>query len=450
MKDCAKAASQSNLVDRIISALPLQDRAFLLDSPPGCAHNRNLPYSWADGEMLFGWEPAQVLQADVAQGCNDALRSLDRLWQSSGEARSAIAVGYFSYDMGGCIEPVAASALPNDPFPLMYFAFYDRYFAYNPVSGRLRLHQRGHVEDVDVSSFQELGVSIPAGRRTSSVKRPTAQANFTMQGYVRAVEAAREYILAGDIYEVNLSQRVTVPYDGCPGELYLRLRTGNPAPYSAFLSVPGGTILSSSPELFLGVEGDHVVTRPIKGTIRRHADPGADEAAARALAASVKDNAELAMIVDLERNDLGRVCRYGSVKVLEACRVETFSRVHHLVSTIEGRLSPDSTLSPLIAATFPGGSITGAPKIRAMQIIDELEPCRRGLYTGAIGCVLPGRRAQFNIAIRTFLHHGSRLLLQVGGAVTADSDPEAEYQETLAKADAMLAAVGATFPDRET
>jgi para-aminobenzoate synthetase component 1 len=450
MKTPAKAASQSNLVDRIIRALPHEDRAFLLDSPPGCAHDRNLPYSWADGEILFGWGPGQVLQADTAEGCHDSLQSLDRLWQSSRQDGAAIAVGYISYDMGGCIEPVAASALPEDPFPLVYFAFYDRYFAYNPVSGRLRLHHRGHAEDVDVSSLQGLPAGVPAARCTSSVKRLVAQANFTMQGYVSAVEAAREYILAGDIYEVNLSQRVTVPYDGCPGELYLRLRTGNPAPYAAFLSVPGGTILSSSPELFLRVEGDHVVTRPIKGTIRRHADPVADELAACALAASVKDNAELAMIVDLERNDLGRVCRYGSVKVLQACRVETFSRVHHLVSTIEGRLSLDSTLCPLIAATFPGGSITGAPKIRAMQIIDELEPCRRGLYTGAIGYVLPGRRAEFNIAIRTFLHHGGRLLLQVGGAVTADSDPEAEYQETLAKAEAMLAVVGAAFPDKET
>jgi para-aminobenzoate synthetase component 1 len=202
--------------------------------------------------------------------------------------------------------------------------------------------------------------------------------------------------------------------------------------------------MSSSPELFLSVDGNRVITRPIKGTARRAAGRSGDARAARALAASPKDNAELVMIVDLERNDLGRVCQYGAVRVTEAARVETFARVHHLVATVEGLLRPGVTLGELFRATFPGGSITGAPKVRAMQIIDELERSRRGVYTGAIGYVLPGGRAEFNIAIRTLVHSGGTLSFSAGGAVTAESVPEREYDETLAKAEAMLAAVCAS------
>jgi para-aminobenzoate synthetase component 1 len=266
--------------------------------------------------------------------------------------------------------------------------------------------------------------------------------NFTPEGYKAAVAAAREFILSGDIYEVNVSQRFTLPCDGRLDDLYLRLREYNPAPYGAFISSPRTTILCSSPELFLRLEGGRVVTRPIKGTAKRREGLFEDDDAARALALSEKDNAELAMVVDLERNDLGRVCRFGTVKVAERARVETFARVHHLVSTIEGTLRGAVTLADLFRATFPGGSITGAPKIRAMQIIDELEPCRRGVYTGSIGYILPGGRAQFNIAIRTIVHEEGRLAVQVGGAVTADSDPDAEYEETLTKAEALFAALG--------
>ncbi|MCD6404387.1 MAG: aminodeoxychorismate synthase component I, partial [Planctomycetes bacterium] len=272
------------------------------------------------------------------------------------------------------------------------------------------------------------------------------ESNFTRRTYMDAVAAPREYILAGDIFEVNLSQRLSVPLETAPWELYARLRHHNPAPYAAFLSCGEAAVVSSSPELFLRVQKGRVITRPIKGTIASSPSPREDEEAVRTLAASEKDNAELAMIIDLERNDIGRVSKYGSVKVREQARLETFVGVHHLVSTIEGRLRGDVSLPDLLRATFPGGSITGAPKVRAMQIIDELEPCRRGVYTGSIGYVLPGGRAEFNIAIRTMVCCEGRVRLQVGGAVTADSDPAAEYEETLAKARGMMAALGFNVP----
>jgi para-aminobenzoate synthetase component 1 len=266
-----------------------------------------------------------------------------------------------------------------------------------------------------------------------------ARSNFTREEYLAAVRKALDYIAAGDIFQVNLSQRFTTggiagpvtPPD--PLTLYERLKSRSPAPYSAFLKWKDMAILSSSPELFYATRGRRIVTRPIKGTRPRGASPDDDARLARELAASPKDRAELTMIVDLERNDLGRVCEYGSVRVIEPGAVETFAQVHHLVATVEGRLREGEGPIDVVRAVFPGGSITGAPKIRAMQIIDELEPTRRGVYTGAIGYFGRGGASALNIAIRTLLVESERVHYQVGGGIVADSDPEAEYNETLHK-----------------
>ena len=234
---------------------------------------------------------------------------------------------------------------------------------------------------------------------------------------------------------MNLSQRLTVPRPGNPLEVYRALRRRNPAWYAAYFRFEAGGracwILSSSPELFLRVRGDRVITRPIKGT----------RLAARALLASPKDNAELAMIVDLLRNDLGRVCRYGTIRVTDPCALETHPTVFHLVGTVEGRLCAGIGPAELLKATFPGGSITGAPKIRAMEIIDELEPVARGVYTGCIGIIGADGSCEWNIAIRTMICEPDRALVQVGGGIVADSSPLGEYEETLAKARALLEAV---------
>jgi para-aminobenzoate synthetase component I len=248
-----------------------------------------------------------------------------------------------------------------------------------------------------------------------------------------------EYIAAGDVFQVNLSQRFTARGEFDPLDVFLRLRNSSPAPFSAFLRWDDLAVVSASPEWFYQTRADNIVTRPIKGTRPRGQSEEDDARLAAELAASPKDRAELTMIVDLERNDIGRVCQYGSVVVKDALQVESFAQVHHLVATVEGRLRPDVGPIDIIRAMFPGGSITGAPKIRAMEIIDELEPNRRGLYTGSIGYLSRGGSSGFNIAIRTILVEGDRASYQVGGGIVADSDPEAEYEETLAKGRALRA-----------
>jgi len=244
---------------------------------------------------------------------------------------------------------------------------------------------------------------------------------------------------------VNLSQRFTVDDAPPPPAIYRHLRRRNPAWYAAYLSFVAGdqpcAILCSSPELFLSVRGGRVVTRPIKGTRRRVGDSQADAIASAELLASTKDNAELAMIIDLLRNDLGRVCRFGTVRVTDPCRLETHPTVFHLVGTVQGRLGEGIGPAELLRATFPGGSITGAPKIRAMEIIDELEPSARGVYTGCIGHVGVDASATWNIVIRTIVCEGGRAHVQVGGGIVADSQPRAEYTETLDKARAALEAI---------
>jgi para-aminobenzoate synthetase component 1 len=226
-----------------------------------------------------------------------------------------------------------------------------------------------------------------------------------------------------------------------PYELYRRLREINPAPFAGFLNFDGVAVVSASPERFLQVCGDRVETRPIKGTRPRGGDPASDEARAQELLGSAKDQAEHVMIVDLERNDLGRVCRFGTVRVSELAALEKYATVFHLASTVEGRLRPGTEVVDLLKATFPGGSITGAPKVRAMEIIDEIEPTRRSVYTGSMGYLGFDGNIDLNIVIRTILVKERKAYFQVGGAVVYDSDPEAEYVETLDKAQALVRAL---------
>jgi len=411
---------------------------FLFDSPPLYCQGGNLPYRWRDGRVMFGLRPQSVLTIRASE--RHPLECLDAFLSQFDHQEAAIAAGFLSYDLGGILEPSAASRKPPTAEPLVYMALYHEYFEYD-AAARVLLHcdRRGQHQLCEFP--QEITSPVPRGKTAHYGQEVALASDFTPDAYRNAVSAARDYILAGDVFEVNLSQRFTTPLPCGAGDLYLRLREENPAPYAAFLSCAGTAVLSSSPELFLRVDGEMVTTRPIKGTARRAIDAGSDAHAARTLAASQKDNAELAMVIDLERNDLGRVCRYGSVRVAERARVETFAHVHHLVSTVEGRLRNGVTLGRILGAAFPGGSITGAPKVRAMQIIDELEPCRRGVYTGAIGYVLPGGRSEFNIAIRTIVCTDGVASFHVGGAVTAESDPQAEFDETMAKARGMVAAI---------
>ncbi|MSU57830.1 MAG: aminodeoxychorismate synthase component I [Pedosphaera sp.] len=265
--------------------------------------------------------------------------------------------------------------------------------------------------------------------------------NLTRAEFLAAVERAQRYIRAGDIYQVNLSQRLTTPCALSGWELFERLLAVSPAPFAAFLDCGDFQIASSSPELFLRLSGSHITTRPIKGTRPRSPDTTRDAQLAYELQTSAKELAELVMITDLLRNDLGKVCEFGSVQVPELARLERFSQVQHLVSTVEGRLRREVTHFAALASCFPGGSITGAPKFRAMEIIDELEPLARGPYTGCHGYLGFNRESQLSISIRTAIRQAGTAYFHVGAGIVADSVAEAEYEETLAKARGFLAAL---------
>jgi len=368
------------------------------------------------------------------------------------------AVGYLSYDLGRFIERLPSKAVDDLGLPESYLGFYDLVIAFDNLLGKTYIAANGFPETEDNRRLQrahrrieETRQLLLSSRRTANPPSKTNKAKsvaltggFKHEEYLAAVTRARKYIIDGDIFEVNLSQRFTADLDTTPYELYQRLRQINPAPFAAYLGFNEVTIVSASPERFLRRRGDPVETRPIKGTRRRGKTPSEDKVLAEELLASAKDRAENIMIVDLERNDLGRVCQYGSVKVTGLTELETFPTVFHLTSTIEGKLSPGKDTIDLLKATFPGGSITGAPKVRAMEIIDELEPTRRSVYTGAIGYLGFNGDLDLNIAIRTFIVQDKKAYFQVGGAVVYDSDPESEYQETLDKAKALVDALNLT------
>jgi para-aminobenzoate synthetase component 1 len=269
------------------------------------------------------------------------------------------------------------------------------------------------------------------------------QSNQTRAEFEARVTRAKEYIAAGDIYQVNLAQKFTRSFDGNPYRLFEHLLARSPAPGGAFLDFGDTRILSASPELFLRIRGRHVTTRPIKGTRPRDRDPLRDEQLAFELQTDPKELAELVMITDLERNDLGRICEYGSVTVTRLAQLERFPQVFHLVSTVEGLLRPGIDALEAVQACIPGGSISGAPKKRACEIIAELEPCPRGIYTGLIGYFDAKGDATFSLAIRTLVHEGDALHFSVGSGITAGSVPANEYEETLHKASGLRLALEA-------
>ncbi len=365
------------------------------------------------------------------------------------------AVGYFSYDLCHFIERLPTTAVDDLQLPECYLAFYGSAVAVDHLNGKTYLVATGFPEPEEAKRISRAKEALAYLRRILSGARRTDEepaldyidegtvlkANFTHEEYLKAVATAREYICAGDIFQVNLSQRFEADLNVSPYELYQRLRRINPAPFASYLNFEEVSIVSASPERFLEVSGDWVETRPIKGTRPRGKTGVEDRVMAQELLASVKDRAENIMIVDLERNDIGRVCRYGTVRVTELAILETFPTVFHLTSTVVGRLRPDKGRVDLLKATFPGGSITGAPKVRAMEIIDELEPTRRSVYTGSIGYLSFAGGMDLNIVIRTIIVKDGKAYFQVGGGIVFDSEPEAEYQETLDKGRALVQAL---------
>ena len=381
--------------------------------------------------------------------------------------------GYVGYDWGMMLESVPRPRYDDLQIPDVSLALYDWVIAWDhaigrawvistgiPAQGAARLQRAARrlavVKEkladrrLDSGTVSEKTASrltaYPCNRLNAPSypvpELPGVRSNFTRDGYLDTVARVIEYVFAGDIFQANLSQRLEAPLVGTPLELYDRLRRRNPAPFSAYLECGDVVVASASPERFLRVEPDgRVETRPIKGTRPRGLGPEHDAALARALAESDKDKAENVMIVDLLRNDLSRVCRPGSVRVPELFAIEHYATVHHLVSTVGGELAPEQGPLDLVRAAFPGGSITGAPKVRAMQIISELEPTQRAVYCGSIGYLSLTGALDTSIVIRTCLVLGRNVYAQVGGGIVADSDPEEEYRETLDKARGLVAAL---------
>ena len=400
---------------------------------------------------LMGWDPFLVLRSkgqsiQIIKGTEtselrgnpftvleDLLSALDLPDSLPMAPFAAGGLGFLSYDLKNHLERLPITAKDDLHLPDMVFAF----------------PRRVVVHDRKVGKFWEVEVlwEDPQGRLLNS-RNELAQledqnpgefqvgslrSNFSRYGYLQAVSCIREYIKSGDVYQVNLSQRFSFPLEGDPYILFRRLFSLNPAPFYAYLNCRDFVILSTSMERFLFRQGDFLETRPIKGTRPRGSTPEEDEAYRRELAESLKDDAELSMIVDLLRNDLGKVCRARTVRVKEHKRLEAYQNVYHLVSIVTGELRNDVSHVDILRATFPGGSITGCPKIRAMEIIDELEPTVRHVYTGAIGYLGLHRNMDLNVAIRTAIVANGWGHFSVGGGVVYDSDEAEEYEETLHK-----------------
>jgi para-aminobenzoate synthetase component 1 len=392
------------------------------------------------------------------------------------------AAGYIGYDFGGVFERLPAPRFDDLDIPDLLLGIYDCVVAWDHAARRAWIISTGIPESASARGaraaqrLEEMRAAMraamrapasaadrrtpPTPRRSTAAAAPSypvtevgaaatggLRSSFTHRGYLDAVTRVREYIIAGDIFQANVSQRLEAPLHESPWSLYTRLRALNPAPFAAYLDFGELHILSASPERFLQLDASgHVQARPIKGTRPRGIHPAHDAALGRALADSVKDRAENLMIVDLLRNDLSRVCAPGTVRVPELFALEHYSTVHHLVSTITGELDVGHDAVDLLAATFPGGSITGAPKVRAMEIIAELEPSRRGVYCGSVVYLGTTGVLDASIVIRTYLALADRVYFSVGGGIVADSDPEQEYRETLDKARALIDALAAA-PD---
>ena len=374
------------------------------------------------------------------------------------------AAGLFGYDLARHIERLPNPKIDEFKVPELALGFYDWVIAFDHVQekswlistglpapevlsrqtrARLRLDavRKLLAASEGPAPSKDSGVPIQTAPRYPVEGFPGLFSNFSRESYLEAIRRAVEFIHAGDCFQVNIAQRLLHPMMGSPLELYGRLRQRNAAPFAAYFDMGDSIILSASPERFLQVEKNHVLTRPIKGTRPRGKTPSEDQAFQEELLHSAKDRAENVMIIDLLRNDLGRVCSYGSVDVTAVCQLETYPTVHHLVSEVRGTLRPGVTSVDLLRAAFPGGSVTGAPKVRAMEIINELEPTVRAAYCGSLGYLGFDGTMDTNILIRTFTAARGWLQFPVGGGIVADSTPENEYAETLHKAEGLLRAL---------
>ncbi|WP_226481151.1 aminodeoxychorismate synthase, component I [Natrinema amylolyticum] len=437
------------------------------------------------GWGYFGVDPVDRLTvgSDAVRRTRDANRSptlaaLEGLLAGEAIARGDCdvpypcgAVGWLSYDIARELEALPDSAVDDRELPRLEVAVYDRLVAWEePTDGEVTLritacprvgvgnedptdadleaaYERGRERAIDLARAVRDG-DPEIGEPPVSSAEATFESDCGRAAFADRVRRVKEYVRDGDTFQANVSQRLVAPAAVHPVAAYDALRRVNPAPYSCLLEFRSADLVSASPELLLEREGEFVRTEPIAGTRPRGDTPADDDALEEDLLTDEKERAEHAMLVDLERNDLGKVCEYGSVDVDEYRRIDRYSEVMHLVSNVTGRLRSDETLADAVAATFPGGTITGAPKPRTMEIIDELEATRRGPYTGSVGLFGFDGRATLNIVIRTLVRHADEYHLRVGAGIVHDSDPTREYDETLDKARALIAAVDDALGER--
>ena len=352
--------------------------------------------------------------------------------------------GYLAYDLKDCLEKLPRTSIDRVCLPHIYFIAPSIIVVQDKANDTTRLciperksAGKNNLEN-DLAEFKRIISDRPPKHGSFRGDAGGFKSNFTKAGYMDAIKKIREYIAAGDIYQANMSQRFEMNVEGDTFSLFKSLYKNNPAPFFAYIHAGNHQIVSTSPERFLLQTGQKVETRPIKGTRPRGKTPVEDKKLSRELKQSYKDDAELSMIVDLLRNDIGKVCRVGSVRVMEHKRLEAYQNVYHLVSIVEGRLEQGRDSVDLLKATFPGGSITGCPKIRTMEIIDELEPDRRHIYTGSIGYISFHDTMDLSIVIRTATIYNGTIMFSVGGGIVFDSDPLDEYEETLHKGRTLM------------
>lgn len=347
-------------------------------------------------------------------------------------------LGYFSYDLGRCLETLPDETICDIDLPDMQVGIYSWAVVVDHLKQQTVLVTSPLVDEAEAQKFLTLLQASPVKENAAFSLNSRFQSNMSESEYYQSLSRISDYIQGGDCYQVNFAQRFTAACQGDPWSAYKQLREHAPTPYSAFIETESGAILSHSPEQFLEVDKGRVTTKPIKGTLPRGANPAEDAQLKLALHDSEKDRSENLMIVDLMRNDVSKACEHGSVRVPKLFAVESYANVHHLVSTITGKLSSDQNPLSLLEHSFPGGSITGAPKIRAMEIIEELEPHRRSIYCGSIGYLSFSGKLDTSITIRTLICQNDKIHCWAGGGIVADSITADEYQETYNKVNNLL------------
>ena len=444
---------------RLVENLKNEPHIFFLDSSmhdPGRGR-----YSF------IGFDPFKVVKSNGKNSVDELAKEFKEFEEAETQLNeitplSCGAVGFISYDYGLYQEKIKLSLDSQDLVPDCFFCFYDSMITVDHFTRKLHITSCGLPQKTDglrikraEARLENIASKIAAYLKDKDSEDIEEEENvcgsksdsmillkgdFTKEQYEKAVESALDYIEKGDIYQVNLSQRFVLDIKGIDVdkfELYRQLRKTSLSPFSAYFDCGDYQIMSSSPERFLQTDGKILQSRPMKGTRPRSEDQGKDCALKKELEQSVKDKAELLMITDLLRNDIGKVCQYGSVYVKDMRTIEEYKTVYQATSTVEGKLKEQIDCFDIIKACFPGGSITGCPKIRSMEIIEELEPVRRGIYTGALGYISFSGNMDLNILIRTLLMNDNKIYFQVGGGIVADSTPLGEYEETLVKAKAI-------------